>query len=216
MTVFLQVMTLFILMLCGLSAAKFKLLDDKGLRGLNALVLSFAQPALILHRLQTPASPELIGELLWVFALACGTIAIAGVISFRLFARDEQHRRAVLTSLSMLSNCGFMGFPIIIATLGWTSGTFLGAALGQILPETLSAAMGIMLYGMFLAVFIPPARKERCILVAVILAALCSILFEFVLTFVSGGFAVIISALMSAAVCALLFPVKEEEEVEAE
>ena len=118
MTVFLQVMTLFILMLCGLSAAKFKLLDDKGLRGLNALVLSFAQPALILHRLQTPASPELIGELIWVFALACGTIAIAGVISFRLFARDEQHRRAVLTSLSMLSNCGFMGFPIITATMG--------------------------------------------------------------------------------------------------
>lgn len=110
----------------------------------------------------------------------------------------------------------YMYGVIIIATLGWTSGTFLGAALGQILPETLSAAMGIMLYGMFLAVFIPPARKERGILVAVILAALCSILFEFVLTFVSGGFAVIISALMSAAVCALLFPVKEEEEVEAE
>lgn len=110
----------------------------------------------------------------------------------------------------------YMYGVIIIATLGWTSGTFLGAALGQILPETLSAAMGIMLYGMFLAVFIPPARKERGILVAVILAALCSILFEFVLTFVSGGFAVIISALMSAAICALLFPVKEEEEVEAE
>lgn len=110
----------------------------------------------------------------------------------------------------------YMYGVIIIATLGWTSGTFLGAALGQILPETLSAAMGIMLYGMFLAVFIPPARKERGILVAVILAALCSILFEFVLTFVSGGFAVIISALVSAAVCALLFPVKEEEEVEAE
>ena len=72
--------------------------------------------------------------------------------------------------------------------------------------------MGIMLYGMFLAVFIPPARKERGILVAVIAAALCSILFEHVFTFVSGGFAVIISALMAAALCAWLFPVEQKEE----
>ena len=118
MTVLLQVMTLFMLMLCGLSAAKTKLLSDQGLKGLNTLVLYFAQPALILHRLQTPASPELIVEIIWVFVLACATIGIAGVISFRLFAREEHQRRAVLTSLSMLSNCGFMGFPIITATMG--------------------------------------------------------------------------------------------------
>ena len=118
MTVLLQVLTLFILMLCGLSAAKFRILDDKGLKGLNALVLFFAQPALILHRLQTPASPELIVDILWVFVLACLTIGAAGVISFYLFAREEHERRAVLTSLSMLSNCGFMGFPIITATMG--------------------------------------------------------------------------------------------------
>jgi predicted branched-subunit amino acid permease len=72
--------------------------------------------------------------------------------------------------------------------------------------------MGIMLYGMFLAIFIPPAKKERGVLIAVIMAALCSLLFEYVLTFVSGGFAVIISALVSATVCAVLFPVAEEEE----
>lgn len=109
----------------------------------------------------------------------------------------------------------YMYGVILIATLGWTSGTFLGAALGQILPEVLSAAMGIMLYGMFLAVFIPPARKDRGILVAVVIAALCSVLFSYVLTFVSGGFAVIISAIAASAVCALLFPVHEEEEGDA-
>jgi len=155
MTVLLQVMTLFILMLCGLFAAKFKLLDDKGLRGLNALVLSFAQPALILHRLQTPASPELIGELMWVFFLACATIALAGVIAFRLFAREDHERRAVLTSLSMLSNCGFMGFPIITATMGdqaliyavvflaafnlmaWTLGSFYFGGKSAMRPQKL-------------------------------------------------------------------------------
>lgn len=101
---------------------------------------------------------------------------------------------------------------ILVSTSGWVLGTLLGAVLGQVLPASVSAAMGIMLYGMFLAIFIPPAKKERGVLIAVIMAALCSLLFEYVLTFVSGGFAVIISALVSAAVCAALFPVAEEED----
>lgn len=109
----------------------------------------------------------------------------------------------------------YMYGVILIAALGWVGGTTLGAAMGQILPEAVSAAMGIMLYCMFLAIFVPPAKKDRGVLAAVIIAALCSILFDTVLTFVSGGFAVIISALASAAVCALLFPIAEEEEGQA-
>ena len=118
MTVLLQVMTLFLLILCGLGAAKFKLLNEQGLRGLNTFVLTFAQPAMILHRLQSPASGSLIAELLWVFALTCLTIGLAGVIAFRLFAKEAPQRRAVLTNLSMVSNCGFMGYPVITATMG--------------------------------------------------------------------------------------------------
>lgn len=109
----------------------------------------------------------------------------------------------------------YMYGVILISAAGWVLGTFLGAALGQILPAAVSAAMGIMLYSMFLAIFVPPAKKDRGVLVAVIAAALCSILFNTVLTFVSGGFAVIISALASAAICALLFPVADEEEAAA-
>lgn len=118
MTVLLQVLTLFLLMLCGFTAVRSGKLDDRGLSGLHMLVLTFAQPALILHKLQTPASPELIGEVAWVFFLACATIALAGVISFRVFKGQTASRRSVLTTLSMVSNCGFMGFPIISATLG--------------------------------------------------------------------------------------------------
>lgn len=99
---------------------------------------------------------------------------------------------------------------ILISAAGWVTGTFLGAAMGQILPAALSDALGIMLYGMFVAIVIPPARKERGVLIAAILAAICSMLFAYVFTFVSGGFAVIISAVAAAAICAMLFPVKEE------
>lgn len=109
----------------------------------------------------------------------------------------------------------YMYGVILISALGWVGGTAMGAAMGQILPETVSSAMGIMLYCMFLAIFVPPAKKDRGVLAAVLVAALCSILFSTVLTFVSGGFAVIISALVSAALCALLFPVAEEEEAGA-
>ena len=118
MTVLLQVMTLFLLIITGFIAAKKNILDDRGLRGLNTLVLSFSQPALILHKMQMPTTPQLIIELAWVFVLTCATIAIAGVIAFRIFGKEEKNRRATLTVLSMVSNCGFMGYPVITATMG--------------------------------------------------------------------------------------------------
>lgn len=101
---------------------------------------------------------------------------------------------------------------ILISFLGWSGGTLLGAAAGQFLPAAITDAMGIVLYGMFLAIIIPPARKEKSVLTAVIIAALFSILFNYLLTAVSPGFAVIISAIAASAVAALLFPIDEEEE----
>ena len=118
MTVLMQVMTLFLLIITGFIAAKKNVLDDRGLRGLNTMVLTFAQPALILHKMQMPTTPQLIIELAWVFVLTCLTIAIAGMIAFRIFAKEERNRRATLTVLSMVSNCGFMGYPVITATMG--------------------------------------------------------------------------------------------------
>lgn len=101
---------------------------------------------------------------------------------------------------------------ILIAFLGWSTGTFLGAAAGEILPEMITNAMGIVLYGMFIAIIIPPSRKQKSVLAAVVIAAAVSVLFKYVFTIVSGGFAVIISACVAAAAAALLFPVKEEQE----
>jgi len=101
---------------------------------------------------------------------------------------------------------------IFISFVGWVMGTFLGAAAGEILPVALTDAMGIVLYGMFVAIVIPEAKKEKSILVVAILAALCSILFYYVFTAVSSGFAIIISTIVAALLGAVLFPVKTEEE----
>ena len=100
---------------------------------------------------------------------------------------------------------------IAIAFLGWVLGTFLGAAAGQILPKFIIDAMGIVLYGMFLAIIVPVARKKKSVLTVVILAALCSILFKYVFTAVSSGFAIILCAVLASVVGAIFFPIPEEE-----
>lgn len=105
----------------------------------------------------------------------------------------------------------YMYGMISIAFVGWVTGTALGAAAGQLLPADISSAMGIVLYGMFLAIIMPPARKQISVLVVVLIAAASSVLFRYVLTAVSDGFAIIISAVAAAAVGALLFPIKDEE-----
>lgn len=101
---------------------------------------------------------------------------------------------------------------ILIAAVGWVTGTALGATAGQLLPESVSSALGIVLYGMFMAIIIPPARKQLNVLLVVVVSALASIMFRYVLTAVSSGFAVIISAVIASVIGALFFPVKDTEE----
>ncbi len=101
---------------------------------------------------------------------------------------------------------------ILPAWVGWGLGTLLGAVAGNLLPASVTAAMGLVLYGMFLAIILPPARKDRRVLLVVLLAAAFSVICKYALPFISGGFAVIISALLAALVGAVFFPVSEEVE----
>lgn len=118
---------------------------------------------------------------------------------------------AVCTSQKEKLTPAYMYGIILISMLGWVTGTFLGASAGQLLPESISAALGIVLYGMFIAIVVPPSRKNKSVLFVAVGAALLSILFKYVLTDVSSGFAVIICAIVAAALGALLFPISDEE-----
>lgn len=106
----------------------------------------------------------------------------------------------------------YMYGMILIATAGWVAGTFLGASAGALLPAAVTAALGILLYGMFLAIIVPPARKQRSILCAVIAAAILHLLCKALLPALSEGFAVILCAIAASAGAALLFPREEEAE----
>ena len=102
----------------------------------------------------------------------------------------------------------------LLPIVGWVSGTLFGALAGSILPESIRMALGVMLYGMFIAIVIPPARRERPIAAAALLALVLSSLFAWVpaLTRVPKGTPIVICTVVAAAVCAWIFPVAEEEE----
>lgn len=100
---------------------------------------------------------------------------------------------------------------IMISALGWTGGTAAGAIAGLGLPETLTAAMGMLLYGMFVAIIVPAARACRKDLIVICLAALFSVACKYLLSSLSSGFAIIISAVLAAVIGALLFPINVAE-----
>ena len=100
---------------------------------------------------------------------------------------------------------------------GWTGGTLMGALAGSVLPSDVRAALGVMLYGMFIAIVVPPAKQEKPVLITVVLALICSCLFAWIpaLKTVSAGISIVICTVAAAAIAAALFPVAEEEEVAA-
>ncbi len=102
---------------------------------------------------------------------------------------------------------------ITVPYLGWSMGTLLGAAAGSVLPTLLTDALGIALYGMFIAIVVPPLKANPK-LFAVVLPAIaisCTIAFVPALDFITGGFAIILSAILSALIGAAFFPIETED-----
>lgn len=108
----------------------------------------------------------------------------------------------------------YMYGVIILPVLGWVFGTFLGAVAGQILPEIVRSALSLAIYGMFIAIIIPPAKKNKAVLKVIIISVLLSCAFKWlpVLNKVSSGFVIIICTVIAASVGAIIFPVKEDEQ----
>lgn len=105
---------------------------------------------------------------------------------------------------------------MLMAMPGWSIGTSLGIIAGNILPERVVSALSVALFGMFLAVIIPPARKNKvvAVLVALSFAAsfACSVL-PWISTLSDGTRTIILTVVISAG-AALLFPVPKENTAE--
>ena len=101
---------------------------------------------------------------------------------------------------------------MLTALPGWSLGTALGIVAGNILPISAVSALSVALYGMFLAVIIPPARKDKIIGGAVVISFILSFLVAEFLPFISVGNRTIILTILIAGAAAILFPVKENDE----
>ena len=123
-----------------------------------------------------------------------------------IFAVGMNHAKSLTLSYML----GLQSLPI----LGWTGGTILGAAAGELLPKSLGNALSVALYGMFIAVVVPVAKKLKPVFWVVAMAALLSCLIYYVPLFsgISAGISIIICTVAAAAVGAVLFPVEEEKE----
>ncbi len=131
---------------------------------------------------------------------------IAHGITDEIFALSSSKPKKV----GFLYMISLMFLPI----LGWTGGTFLGAAASTLLPVILRDSLGIMIYGMFLAIIIPPCRTSKNIGIVVLMAAVTSCMFQVLSAYISigSGFVIILCTLFAAGVGAFLFPIDGEEQ----
>ena len=101
---------------------------------------------------------------------------------------------------------------MLMPYFGWALGTLLGAVAGQLLPLFFRTALGIAIYGMFIAIVIPPARERRPVRVVALTAAALSLALRYVpfLNRIGSGYAIMICAVAASCLGAALFPIDEE------
>ena len=118
-----------------------------------------------------------------------------------------------MSRLGKLTASYFLGAGVI-AAFGWVAGTAMGALAGTVLPASVRVALGVMLYGMFIAIVVPQARQEKSMLVCLVLSLVFSCLFTWLplLQGISSGLAIVICTVAAAALCAWLFPITDGEE----
>ena len=103
-----------------------------------------------------------------------------------------------------------------VAIPGWVLGTLAGAISGNLLPDFMMSALSVAIYGMFLAIIIPPAKQNKAVLAVVVAAMVMSTLFKVIplLSKVSSGFVIIITTLIVAGAAAYFCPIEGEKEEE--
>ncbi len=133
-----------------------------------------------------------------------GRMAMAFVNTDEIFALAMTEKEPISTTFML----GLGSLPVA----GWTLGTLSGALAGSVLPQNIRTALGVMLYGMFIAIVVPPAKREKPVLITAAAAMALSCLFAWapVLKTVSPGIAIVVCTVVAAAFCAWKFPVKED------
>ncbi len=97
--------------------------------------------------------------------------------------------------------------------IGWSLGTAMGAFFGALLPTDIRLALSVAIYGMFIAIVVPEAKKDFSVLLVSLIAVALSCIIYFVpcLDFITSGFSIIICAVIASLIGALIFPKGDDE-----
>ena len=111
---------------------------------------------------------------------------------------------------------GILGYSYLLGLIlgpivGWSTGTLLGALISSALAVSISSAMGIALYGMFIAIIIPPAKKSKPVAYVILISVAIACILKYIPLFsvISAGFRVITATILGAGIGAVLFPIEE-------
>lgn len=115
MNVTTQVFVLFLVALVGALCRHNGYLTDAVIHSLTQLVINITAPCLILYNMQREFSRELLSGFLITMLLTMVFILLSIAVGWLVYRNRPHGRRAVLANLLGFSNCGFMGYPIILA-----------------------------------------------------------------------------------------------------
>lgn len=170
MSITAQVLILFIVVLVGVLCRRLGYLTDETIRGITQMVINVTLPCMTVSNMQRPFSADVLINFLITLALSAACVLLALLATLFLFRNRPHARRAVLANLQGFSNCGFMGYPIILAVnpdwmiyavaynisftfISWTVGVSLYAgkeniSLRRVLlnPNIVSAAIGFIFF----------------------------------------------------------------------
>ncbi len=110
---------------------------------------------------------------------------------------------------------GYLTGLAVLPVAGWTTGTALGAVLGNILPSIVTNSLAIGIYGMFAAIVLPVCRRSKIIAVSCGISVMLALIFRYVPFLnehVSSGFAIIICAVAAALAGVFMTPPDTEQQ----
>ncbi len=120
---------------------------------------------------------------------------------------------AVASSRHELLGKRYMYGLILMPYIGWNIGTLVGAVAGNFLPYTVVMALGVAIYGMFVAIVVPECRENKMVTYCVLFAILLSLLFNFLpfLKNIGVGFIIIICSVVASSLFAIIAPIEKGE-----
>lgn len=165
-----QVIILFLIVLVGLLCRKLRYFTDETIRGITQIVVNITVPALTISNMQRPFAYDVLFGFLVTMGLTILLVVLTIGAGLVIFRNRPHARRAVAANLLAFPNCGFMGYPIILAInpdwmiyavgynianifITWTLGVSLyqgkeNVSLRRALlnPNILSALVGFLLF----------------------------------------------------------------------